>query len=207
MRVLKAVSFASLFLGTTVSIAQAQGYSPGTAATASRTRPGVNYTTDDQSSATIRHKLASLIIPNTEFHATTLSDAIEYLRQEARRVDTDPDPDARGVNIFLKLPPTASRPAALPTETGISPANTSPSATTRITLNLSHLPLLEILKYVAVEAGLKVRIEPYAVSLVPPTEDTDPMVTAVFHVPPTMIPNRTSDFGKTALDDPATAVH
>ena len=58
--------------------------------------------------AAINRKLAAIIIPNIEFHSTTISDAIEYLRQESRRLDTDPDPEARGVNIFLKLPGAAA---------------------------------------------------------------------------------------------------
>ena len=59
-----------------------------------------------------------------------------------------------------------------------------PTAGTRITLALNQIPLLEALKYVASQAGLKVKVEPYAVSIVPVSEQTDVMVTADFHVPP-----------------------
>ena len=204
---LKAVSFASLLLGATISCAHAQASSQKTAEAESRTRPGVADSAEGQASVTIRHKLASIIIPNVEFHSTTLSDAIEYLRQESRRLDTDPDPDARGMNIFLKLP-AASRPTALSPDVGHSESvSILPSANTRVTLTLSHVPLLEVLKYLATQAGLKVRVEPYAVSFVPLAEDTDPLITAVFRVPPTMISNQTSTSGATALDQPATASH
>ncbi len=130
---------------------------------------------DEQSTAAITRKLQSLIIPNIEFRSTTLGDAIEFLRQESRRLDTDPDPAQRGVNIFLKLSNagTASEAAS--------------SASTRITLTMSRLPLLEALKYVAQQAGLKVKVEQYAVSIVPLSEVTDTLVTQEFRVSPTFI--------------------
>ena len=49
---------------------------------------------DDVGTAAINRKLAAIIIPNIEFHSTTISDAIEYLRQESRRLDTDPTRNA-----------------------------------------------------------------------------------------------------------------
>jgi general secretion pathway protein D len=147
--------------------------------------------------ATINRKLAGIIIPRLEFHATTLEDAVEFLRQESRRLDTDPDANARGVNILLELPPPE---AAAQT----SPA---PSAATRITLTLNRIPLLEALQYIGLQAGLKLRVEPYAVSLVPLTENTEAMVTAVFRVPPGLIGHTTTGAGGASdLDQPASAV-
>ena len=135
-------------------------------------------------SSAITRKLNSIIIPQIEFHATTIADAVEFLRQESQRLDPDPNPAARGVNILLNQPAAAN---------------------TRITLTLTRLPLLEALKYVAAQAGLKVKVEPYVVSLVPLSDPSEPMVTAVFHVPPNMIPNASSVAGGSALDQPATA--
>ncbi len=42
---------------------------------------------DDQGTVAIKRKLNSIIIPNIEFRQTTISDAVEYLRQESRRLD------------------------------------------------------------------------------------------------------------------------
>jgi hypothetical protein len=188
---------------------------------------GMSGANNSQHSASIRQKLANTIIPALEFRATTLSDAVEYLRQESRRRDPDPNPnpDARGVNILLNLPPAgtiAPRPAAPapdnsihglppdnpPSAQATPPAQPLPTANTRITLNLTRIPLGEALKYVAAQAGLKVKVEPYAVSLVPLTEVTDKMVIAVFSVPPNMISNVTDGLShKTLLDEPATAAH
>lgn len=163
---------------------------------------GVTKMRDDSGTVAISRKLSSITIPNIEFRATTIRDAVEFLRQESRRLDTtEVNPDDRGVNIFLKLPPAgavASRSAAPADAAAIpgveapaagAPVATGPvaSAETRITLTLSRIPLLEALRYVASQAGLKVKVEPYAVSIVPLTELTDALITAEFRVPPTFI--------------------
>ena len=57
---------------------------------------------------------------------------------------------------------------------------------------MSRLPLLEALKYVAQQAGLKVKVEQYAVSIVPIGEVTDTLVTQEFRVSPTFISSSTT---------------
>ena len=157
-------------------------------ATDAAARRNIGKVRDEQVSATITRKLDSIIIPSIEFRSTTLGDAIEFLRQESRRLDPDPDPEQRGVNIFLKLPGAGS------------PANT------RITLTMSRLPLLEALKYVAQQAGLKVKVEQYAVSIVPLSEVTDTLVTQEFRVSPTFIQSQTTgSLGGGALSQGATS--
>jgi general secretion pathway protein D len=190
-------------------------------------KKGYHTTRDDQGTAAITRKLQNIIIPNIEFRSTTISDAVEFLRQESQRLDNDPDPANRGINIFLKLPgvgapvsrgvsappPDASipgLPAAADSGAGLgtpaAPASAAPSANTRISLTLSRIPLLEALRYVASQAGLKVKVEPYAVSIVPLTEQTDTLVTADFRVPPNFIANvTTGGGGPGALDQSATA--
>ena len=188
--VFQAVVAGSLLLCSTISV-----YAQTAAGTANVPNVKLNRAADAQEDLTIRHKLAAIIIPNIEFHSTTISDAVEYLRQESRRLDTDPDQERRGVNIFLKFP-AATQSAAAPI---------LPSTDARITLTLSHIPLLEALKYIATQAGLKVRVESYAVSLVPQGEDTDPLINAVFRVSPDFIGNVTSGGnGKNPLDQAAT---
>ena len=155
-------------------------------------------TRDDRASASIKFKLASIIVPHIEFRSTTLADAIEYLRQESQRLDPDPDPQARGVNIFLKLPAAA----------GTSAGQAPPSAKTRVTLTLDRIPLLEALKYVASQAGLKVKVEPYAVSLVPLSEATEALITAIFRISPDFLSTGSTGSGAgkhggTALDEAA----
>ncbi len=134
-----------------------------------------------ESAADITGKLQRIIIPHVEFRATNLRDAIEFLRQESRRLDADPDPDNCGVNIFLKLPallPPADASSAPTPGSGQPPSVADPKA--RVTLTLDRTPLLEALKYVASQAGMKIKVEPYAVSVVPLSESNEQFVTAEF---------------------------
>ena len=177
-------------------------------------------TRGDNGVAAMNNKLAKIIIPNIEFRSTTISDAIEFLRQEARRLDPDPNPEMRGVNIFLKLPTAGARvvnPVAAPAPvdaTAIPGLPTDPSATTapvasagansRITLTMSRLPLAEALRYVASQAGLKVKVEQYAVSIVPLTEQTDELLNQEYRVSPSFISNQTTGGTSGALNEAAT---
>ena len=54
----------------------------------------------------------------------------------------------------------------------------------RITVTLDNIPLGEALRYVANQAGLKVKVEPYAVAVIPLTEQSNDLITKRYHVPP-----------------------
>lgn len=132
--------------------------------------------------AKVAGKLQSIVIPRIEFRNTTLSDAVEYLRQESRRLDPDPNPDARGVNIVLRLPgPTSPKTPQSPPIPGLPTADASaqtlPKPETRITLTMERLPLLEALRYVALQAGVKLAIEPDGVAIVPLNSGGTPALT------------------------------
>ena len=164
--------------------------------------------------AAMNHKLASIIIPHVDFRAVPLTDAVETLRQEAVRLDTEPDPKERGVNIFLKLP-AAAKPAAVRAQNAagtVAPAspsgaagmaNAAPAtpASRLITLHADHWPLLEVLRAVGSQIDMKVKVERYAVSLLPLTENDEQLYTAqcivaaaVFGVP--LMPSSTDASGQ-----------
>ena len=65
-------------------------------------------------------------------------------------------------------------------------------ADTKVTLSLTNVPLIEALRYLTELAGLKYKIEPYAVSIVPITENTTDLVTKKYRVPPGFIPTSAS---------------
>ena len=189
-----------------IALPPARAQSDGRSAAAGRAAAG-------SPSLAVRQKLAAIILPSVEFHQTTLGDALEFLRQESRRLDPDPNPQTRGVNFFLKLPAAPSQAGTTGPNAGVSARVSSvdptaaaplPSASTRVTLTMSRLPLLEALRYLAKEVGLKVRVETYAVSLVPLTEDADPLLNATFRVSPGFIPNQTSGQTGGALNQGAT---
>ena len=54
----------------------------------------------------------------------------------------------------------------------------------RITVTLDNIPLGEALRYVANQAGLKVKVEPYAVAVIPLSEQSNDLITKRYHVPP-----------------------
>jgi general secretion pathway protein D len=53
----------------------------------------------------------------------------------------------------------------------------------RITVTLDNIPLGEALRYVAAQAGLKVKVERHAISIVPLTEQSNDLITKRYHVP------------------------
>ena len=80
--------------------------------------------------------------------------------------------------------PVAARPVvARPV---VAAAATSP-ADARITITLNQIPLGEALRYIANQAGLKVKVEPYAVSVIPITEQSNDLITKQYRVPPGFI--------------------
>src|SRR5206468_7737768 len=64
-------------------------------------------------------------------------------------------------------PGTRGRPGAPPVAPVSGPAGA------RITVTLDNIPLGEALRYIASQAGLKVKVEPYAVSIIPLTEQSN----------------------------------
>ena len=163
--------------------------------------------------AAIQNKLNTIIIPKVEFKDATVREAIDFLKTKSRDLDIrEPDPTRRGVNIVLQLENPAGAPAApaalpaadgtaAPAIPGLDPAAAAPAATAgaaapapvaptinpsdaRITLSLSNVPLAEVLRYITTLAGLKTKIDPYAVAVVPVTTVIETLITKEYKVPP-----------------------
>ncbi len=170
-------------------------------------------TKDVTGTARITNKLNSIIIPKIEFRDASIREAIDFIRQQAAANDPSTE-GRRGIDIVLRLTPMG-RPAsetAAPTTGGslLPPANTgqegsapppvaTPAPTTvvqppsispseaRITITLNEIPLGEALRYIASQAGLKVKVEPYAVSIIPISEQSNDLFTKEYRVPPGFI--------------------
>ncbi len=167
---------------------------------------------ESRGTAQMTNKMNSIIIPHVEFRDTTIREAVDFLRQQA--AENDPSGQGvnivlRMVPLGQVAQPTM--PVALPTGTGTplpgagapvqapppgapprvgpggsplpAPVVTGPAAA-RITVTLDNIPLGEALRYVATQAGLKVKVEPYAVSLIPLSEQSNDLITKRYHVPP-----------------------
>jgi general secretion pathway protein D len=168
------------------------------------------FTKDATGTARITHKLNTIIIPRIEFRDASVREAIEFLRQQAEA--NDPATDGRkGVDIVLRLT-TLGRPAETITTTGVPPDTTAatmsePSispADARITITLNEIPLAEALRYIASQAGLKVKVEPYAISIIPLSEQSNDLLTKEYRVPPGFISGSLSG-SASSLNPPANA--
>jgi general secretion pathway protein D len=186
---------------------------------------------DSTGTARITNKLNTIIIPKIEFRDASIREAIDFIRQQAAA--NDPGADGRkGVDIVLRLSPIGRPAEAAPV--AIEPvANPAPGASgettgaatpvpaapvpvaavaapavspadARITITLNEIPLGEALRYIASQAGLKVKVEPYAVSIIPITEQSNDLLTREYRVPPGFI-SSTVNVGVSALNQPAAA--
>ena len=125
---------------------------------------------DTRGTSLINRKLDEIIVPRVDFRDATIREALDFLKQRSVALDTtDLDPTRRGINVVLKVPAD------------------SPEADARITLSLNDIPLRAAIDYVAKAANLKLKIEPYAVAVVPQSEPTDILITKEYKVPPGFI--------------------
>jgi len=187
---------------------------------------------DATGTARISNKLNTIIIPRIEFRDASIREAMDFLRQQAAA--NDPATEGRkGVDIVLRLTTSGNSraietPAAplsldasappLPgaDDTAPVPLNAPPGSMAvaappavspsdaRITITLNQIPLGEALRYIASQAGLKVKVEPYAVSIIPVTELSADLLTKEYRVPPGFITSNVN-VGPSALNVPAAA--
>ncbi|MBA3607376.1 MAG: type II and III secretion system protein [Chthoniobacterales bacterium] len=185
-----------------------------------------SFARDAGGTARITNKLNSIIIPKIEFRDASIREAIDFLRQQAAANDPSTE-GKRGVDIVLRtmalgraeapappplqetappLPDAASdatgiepTPVPLPVAPSIAPSDA------RITITLSQIPLGEALRYIASQAGLKVKVEPYAVSVIPINEQSSDLFTKEYRVPPGFI-SSTVNVGANSLNQGPTRV-
>ncbi len=181
-------------------------------------------TEDVAGTARINSKLSRIIIPKIEFKDSSIREAIQYLKDQSMKLDTqETDPALKGVNIVLKLdsPGASAAPAAAaPDAAGMAAAAipglelpaagaaggggmgaaTPPSGDIPITLTLANIPLGAALKYVTNLANLKYKVDQYAVTVVPLSTPTDVLLTKNFSVRPNFIGRGPAGGGPGALD-------
>jgi len=117
----------------------------------------------------VREKLRSIIFPEVQLAETPLREVVLYLAARSRELDVASPVGKRGVNVLL-----GTEDAAV--------------AVTPVSLQLRNAPLSTVLDYVAQMARLKVRVDEFAVKLVPLTApDSDAFITKSYRVPPNFI--------------------
>ena len=137
----------------------------------------------------ILRKLNTIVLDRVDLDDVSIREAVEILKQKSRQLDTaTEDPKKKGVNIVLKIPALPAAEAGTEGEEA-APASPALSENTKITLNLRQVPLIEAIRYLTEISGLKPKIEPFAVSLVPVTENTEELLVKEYRVSPSFIPS------------------
>jgi general secretion pathway protein D len=121
-----------------------------------------------------------------QFAGASIEEAVEFLRIKSKDYDTiERDPAKKGVNLIIK-------------------PGTAPSTAT-ISLDLKDVPMSEALRYITDLGGMKYKVEPYAVVVVPLSEVGNEMYTRTYKVPPDFLTSGGTEgagAGATAPPDP-----
>jgi len=157
-----------------------------------RSTEGASITGSASTKEQMMRKLNGIVIDNLSLNDVTIREAVEILKQKSRQFDSfSADSKTKGVNIVLKIPPPAA-----PSNEGETPEPGSESPTTpavtensRVNLDLKNVPLIEAIRYLTELTGLKQKIEPFAVSLIPATESTEELLVKEYRVSPNFIPS------------------
>jgi len=141
-------------------------------------------------SALIMEKLRSIIIPVIDFEDTSVEEAVDFLRSRSRELDTTTtDPNQKGINFVVRKP-QAGAAAAAADATGLEAAAgglgvvADPGALRVKELRLTNVPVSTALKYICESTKLKFKVDDFAVTLVPASDDGEDIVTRSFQVPP-----------------------
>ncbi len=141
-------------------------------------------------SALIMEKLRSIIIPVIDFEDTSVEEAVDFLRTRSRELDTTTtNPAEKGINFVVRKP-QAGAAAAAADATGLEAAAgglgvvADPGALRVKELRLTNVPVATALKYICDSTRLKYKVDDFAVTLVPATDDGEDIVTRSFQVPP-----------------------
>ncbi|MEP6667552.1 MAG: hypothetical protein ABJF10_00280 [Chthoniobacter sp.] len=105
--------------------------------------------TGKTASVPIERQMASIVIPQIQFHEATLSSALDYLRNAVKRQSNN----KLAVNFVVQLP--------------ADQVNTQ-----TVTLNLTNVPFTEAVKYLCEVANLTYEYDKYAIKLKPKTDGT-----------------------------------
>lgn len=166
-------------------------------------------------------KLKSIIIPSVSFEDTTVEDAIDYLRKKSIELDRTVGPNGeRGINFVINDAQPAPVAAVAPavddggfgdeaTDTTEAAPVAAPQESVRTRkigqLKLTNVPMLEVLNFICRNAGLRQKVEDYAVTILPAGGNDVDLYQRTFSVPPNFVSSlnsAASGGGGDVPDDP-----
>jgi len=154
----------------------------------------------------IQNKLRNIIIPMVDFDSTTVEEAIDFLRQRSRELDTNElDPEKKGINFVIRKARVEGGAVddALDADVGLGASN--PGAASIKELKLRNVPIATVLQYICDVAALRYKVDEFAVTLLPASgAEGEDQQTRRWQVPPTFLTDVEggSDGGGAASDDP-----
>lgn len=127
--------------------------------------------------ARMTRKLQEMRIPSLNFNQADIQTVVQVLTAKSRELDSTKD----GINFVLQ---TESAAPAAPTKPGekAEPAAPAP-AIPAVTINLQDVPMLEALRFISSITNLQVKVEEYAVYLLPQNAVSSVLQTRTFAVP------------------------
>lgn len=138
----------------------------------------------------VRNKLDRIFIPKFAVEQASLDEALDLLRIRAAENDTlELDPTRKGVNITVNLGPPDS-----PTATRVREM--------RFDLQLSNVPLAQILKYITDITRTSYSTDDFSVNIVPTGSASSELVTRTYRVPPDFIGSISSGGSAAEPEDP-----
>jgi general secretion pathway protein D len=117
----------------------------------------------------------------------------------SEKITVTPERAALILDGKAKLTDFAGMPADKVSSTNLVIGTAAPASVsgvtedTKISIALKNVPLIEAVRYLTELSGLKYKIEPFAVSIIPLTENTEELVTKEYRVPPGFIPASTGE--------------
>lgn len=122
----------------------------------------------------IIEKLRHTVIPELKFQDATLQEVVSFLRTKSQELGSvQSEADKNGINFIV-----------------------SAKTDKRITLDLQDVPMIIALRSATELAGVRYRLEPFAVVIVSQDDDAGPLFSRVFQVTPTFMSD--SGLGKDA---------
>ena len=115
---------------------------------------------EDSSSAELKNKLETIILPAVDFDKTPFKYTISQMQKLATSADPETDPKRKGMNFVLQ-------------------GKDEKTYMTEITTHRKNVPLGEALDEIAKQAGYKVWVQQYGVVFVP--KDTDTVRSLISH--------------------------
>ena len=142
--------------------------------------------------------LNTIVIPELDFEQTTFGDAVESIREQSYRVGAQTPRNSKvpGISLFIKYPTSdpvsdTTSPGTEPTVPVLSDATALPapsprpeSQEPRVTLKLRNVPILEAYAQIARAAGMKTKLTPFILMIIPARGDDEELATAEFDVSP-----------------------